>query len=171
MIKNLKEWIEKFQLSLNLTQDNICRSVEVLKEYNPKYRTREIEYYAEFLFQKATKHWNTEIALYDIIAALFSGLKLTANIFDDTVPVITELKKCGLKAAVLTNLPSSIQNICTAEELRAAGGKDAFLRLKLHYPNVCLVHLYTLQGAIDDVEYYQSGTLWNGEDREGKKED
>ena len=35
-------------------------------------------------------------------------------------------------------------DICTAEELRQTGSKEAFLRLKLRYPNVCLVHLYTL---------------------------
>ena len=43
--------------------------------------------------------------------------------------------------------------ICSAEELVQTGSREAYLRLKLRYPNVCLVHLYTLQGAIDDVEY------------------
>lgn len=43
--------------------------------------------------------------------------------------------------------------INSAEELIKAGSKEAFFRLKLHYPNVCLVHLYTLQGAIDNIEY------------------
>ena len=33
--------------------------------------------------------------------------------------------------------------------------KKPFIRLKMRYPNVCLVHLYTLQGAIDDIEYNQ----------------
>lgn len=41
----------------------------------------------------------------------------------------------------------------SSEELIAAGAKDAFLRLKQKYPNVCLVHLYTLEGAIHDTEY------------------
>lgn len=43
--------------------------------------------------------------------------------------------------------------ISTAEELKQIGSREAFLRLKQRYPNVCLVHLYTLQGAIDDTEY------------------
>jgi DNA transformation protein len=43
--------------------------------------------------------------------------------------------------------------ICSAEELKRAGSKEAFSRLKKQHPNVCLVHLHTLQGAIDDVEY------------------
>ena len=43
--------------------------------------------------------------------------------------------------------------ICSAEELMEIGSKEAFLRLITQYSNVCLVHLYTLQGAIDQVEY------------------
>lgn len=43
--------------------------------------------------------------------------------------------------------------IRSPEELAAAGAKDAFFRLKTLYPNVCLVHLYVLEGAIRDVEY------------------
>lgn len=45
--------------------------------------------------------------------------------------------------------------ICSAEELLETGSEEAFIRLKMRYPNVCLVHLYTLQGAIDDIEYNQ----------------
>ena len=45
--------------------------------------------------------------------------------------------------------------ICTAEQLIKTGSKEAFIRLKMQYPKVCLVHLYTLQGAIDDIEYNQ----------------
>jgi len=45
--------------------------------------------------------------------------------------------------------------ITTAEELKKAGSEEAFSRLKLHYPEVCLVHLYTLEGAISDTEYNQ----------------
>lgn len=43
--------------------------------------------------------------------------------------------------------------IYSAEELKELGSKKAFIRLKMRYPNVCLVHLYTLQGAIDSIEY------------------
>lgn len=51
------------QYDLNLTEDEIALSVEILKEYNPRYRPREIEYSSEFLFQKATKHWNARLSL------------------------------------------------------------------------------------------------------------
>ena len=43
--------------------------------------------------------------------------------------------------------------IGSSEKLIEAGAKDAFLRLKQKYPNVCLVHLYTLEGAIQNTEF------------------
>ncbi len=43
--------------------------------------------------------------------------------------------------------------IQSSEKLIEVGAKDAFLRLKQKYPNVCLVHLYTLEGAIHDIEF------------------
>ncbi len=42
----------------------------------------------------------------------------------------------------------------TAEKLIQIGAKQAFLHLKQEYPNVCLVHLYTLEGAITNTELY-----------------
>ena len=41
----------------------------------------------------------------------------------------------------------------SSEKLIEAGAKNAFLRLKQKYPNVCLVHLYTLEGAIHNIEF------------------
>ena len=38
--------------------------------------------------------------------------------------------------------------IGAAEELRKAGSREAFLRLKERYPNACLVHLQALEGAV-----------------------
>lgn len=43
--------------------------------------------------------------------------------------------------------------ISSCEELMAVGSKEAFRRLKELYPNVCLVHLYCLEGAIHQTEY------------------
>ncbi|MCI8941070.1 MAG: hypothetical protein HFH12_13975 [Dorea sp.] len=44
-------------------------------------------------------------------------------------------------------------DIESSEELIETGAKDAFLKLKQKYPNMCLVHLYALEGAIHDMEY------------------
>ena len=43
--------------------------------------------------------------------------------------------------------------IGSAEELTRSGAETAFLKLKKRYPNVCLVHLYALEGAICNIEF------------------
>lgn len=43
--------------------------------------------------------------------------------------------------------------IDSSEKLIQTGSKQAFLQLKQKYPNVCLVHLYTLEGAITNIEF------------------
>ena len=45
--------------------------------------------------------------------------------------------------------------IGSAEELIQTGSREAFFRLKMRFPNVCLVHLYTLEGAITHTDYNQ----------------
>lgn len=43
--------------------------------------------------------------------------------------------------------------IDSAEKLIDMGSKQAFFQLKEVYPQVCLVHLYTLEGAIQNLEF------------------
>lgn len=43
--------------------------------------------------------------------------------------------------------------IDSAEKLIETGSKQAFLKLKEVYPQVCLVHLYTLEGAIYNIGF------------------
>ena len=43
--------------------------------------------------------------------------------------------------------------IDSPEKLMEIGAKQAFFRLKETFPNVCLVHLYALEGAITGQEY------------------
>lgn len=43
--------------------------------------------------------------------------------------------------------------IHTLEQLAEAGSKEAFFRLKTVFPQVCLVHLYALEGAIQNIEF------------------
>ena len=39
--------------------------------------------------------------------------------------------------------------------MKEIGSKDTWFRLKLKYSEICLVHLYTLEGEISDMEYNQ----------------
>lgn len=45
--------------------------------------------------------------------------------------------------------------IDSPEKLLEAGSREAFFKLKETFPNVCLVHLYALEGAVTDQEYNQ----------------
>lgn len=44
--------------------------------------------------------------------------------------------------------------IDSPEKLIELGSKQAFQKLKKAYPRVCLVHLYTLEGAVSSTEYH-----------------
>lgn len=93
-----------------LSKMEIMQSVEILKQYNPRYQPREIEYSSEFLFMEATKHWNISKPIEEIIDSFFSNMQLMAEIYEDTMLVIKELKNRNYKIAALTNLPSSMPN-------------------------------------------------------------
>lgn len=43
--------------------------------------------------------------------------------------------------------------INTAEDFIKLGSKEAFFRLKLRYPEICTVHLYALEGAVENLEF------------------
>lgn len=43
--------------------------------------------------------------------------------------------------------------IDSAEKLIETGIKQAFLNLKEKYPGMCLVHLYALEGAVQNTEF------------------
>lgn len=66
--------------------------------------------------------------------------------------VMTELKSLPNIGQELETKLKSI-GITSIEELKSEGSKTVFLKLKNKYANVCLVHLYCLQGAIDSVAY------------------
>ena len=64
---------------------------------------------------------------------------------------LTSMKNIGKE---MTNKLISV-GIETKEKLIDTGSKEAFLKIKRKYSNVCLVHLYTLEGAIQDIEFNQ----------------
>lgn len=43
--------------------------------------------------------------------------------------------------------------IDSKEKLIETGSREAFFKLKTAYPSVCLVHLYTLEGAIRNTGF------------------
>ncbi len=67
------------------------------------------------------------------------------------------LKRWKSDLSTLPNIGTELERklkvvgIETAEDLKSLGSKATFLKLKDTYPNVCLVHLQALQGAIDNL--------------------
>ena len=47
----------------------------------------------------------------------------------------------------------NLTGIESAEDLISIGSKEAYCKLKLRFPEVCSVHLYALQGAIDNIDF------------------
>ncbi|NLY21062.1 MAG: hypothetical protein GXZ08_07260 [Tissierellia bacterium] len=64
-----------------------------------------------------------------------------------------------MKLNLLVNIGTEMERklnsigIYSSEELKDLGSKLTFKMLKAHYPEICLVHLYSLQGAINGVEF------------------
>lgn len=65
------------------------------------------------------------------------------------MPELTDLMNVGKDMAKKLNAVG----IDLSEKLIEIGSKQAFLQLKREFPNVCLVHLYTLEGAITNTEF------------------
>lgn len=65
------------------------------------------------------------------------------------MPELTSMKNIGREMA----RKLAAVGIDTPEKLLASGSRQAFLKLKAVWPQVCLVHLYALEGAIQDVEF------------------
>lgn len=62
---------------------------------------------------------------------------------------LTSMRNIGAEMArKLTSV-----GVDTPEKLARLGAEQVFFQLKACYPQVCLVHLYTLEGAIQDLPY------------------
>jgi len=64
-----------------------------------------------------------------------------------------------MKLVEMKNIGAEMQRklntigIHTADDLTQLGSKETFVRLKPQFPEICLVHLYSLQGAIENTDF------------------
>ena len=93
---------------LNLTDDEITRSVDILKAYNPRNSGRENEIAPEVIFADAVSGWKTKPDISKLIIDFFEGLTLDASIFDHSKDLIMECREKGLRVACLTDLPNGM---------------------------------------------------------------
>lgn len=98
--------IQKY--NCNISKEAIEKSLQMLKEFNPRVNYREVEYSAEYIFSKITEHWHIDISIQNCIETFWSGLNLRAEIYSDTMDVLQKLKEKGYVIATLTDLPNAM---------------------------------------------------------------
>ncbi len=95
-------------LQLELKDEDIAKSVELLKAYNPRINYREMEYQPEQIFQSVTAHWKSEILIDKIIYAFFESMQLSSYIYPDTLLELKKLKAQGVGIATLTDVATGM---------------------------------------------------------------
>ena len=92
------------ELSLTITENDIDKSFEVLKSYNPRINPREIDVTPEVIFSEATAHWQGKFELSDVINKFYESMNLTAYIYPETLDFLDKLKAEGYIIAALTDV-------------------------------------------------------------------
>ncbi len=98
--------IQKY--NCNVSKDAVAKSLQMLKKFNPRINYREIEYSAEFIFEKVLEHWHIDVSIQSCIEIFWSGLNLKAEVYSDTIEVLQKLREKGYVIATLTDLPSAM---------------------------------------------------------------
>jgi len=92
----------------NISKENVEKSIQLLKEFNPRVKYREVEYTAEYIFKKILEHWHIDIPIQNCIETFWDGLRLKAEIYPDTIEVLSKLKEKGYSIATFTDLPNAM---------------------------------------------------------------
>ena len=92
------------ELSLNIAENDIDKSFEVLKSYNPRINPREVDVTPEVIFSEATAHWQGKFELSKVINKFYESMNLTAYIYPETLDFLDKLKAEGYKIAALTDV-------------------------------------------------------------------
>lgn len=92
------------KLSLNIIENDIDKSFEVLKSYNPRINPLEVDVTPKVIFSEATSHWQGEFILSDVINKFYESMNLTAYIYPETLDFLDNLKAEGYKIAALTDV-------------------------------------------------------------------
>ena len=92
------------ELSLNITENDIDKSFDVLISYNPRINPREVDVTPEVIFSEATAHWQGKFELSDVINKFYESMNLTAYIYPETLDFLDKLKAEGYIIAALTDV-------------------------------------------------------------------
>ncbi|MBO7425617.1 MAG: HAD family hydrolase [Clostridiales bacterium] len=93
---------------LNIPEEKIKRSAEIMRSFNPRLTGREVEFAPEVIFGEAIADWDQKPKIGKVADDFFSGLILRPRIFEYTKNIIDLCKANGAKVACLTDLPSGM---------------------------------------------------------------
>lgn len=96
------------KLSLDISDGDIEKSVEVLKSYNPRVKYREEDVSPEVIFDDVCGHWKCTFNLEDVVDVFYRSMGLTAYIYPETIPVLEKLKAEGYIIATLTDVATGM---------------------------------------------------------------
>ena len=94
-------------LDISLNDKDIDTAVDVLRSFNPSINYREIDYSPEYIFEAATKQWQTDVPLKSIIYTFFEAMHLDPFIYPDTINGLADLRK-NYKIATLTDVATGM---------------------------------------------------------------
>ncbi len=110
-------WIDYYKIGfenvsneygLDLSDDDIAKSVEIMKAYNPRINYREKEISPCDIFKDAVSDWNTDLDINSIIESFFDGISLDTDIYDYAFGLLDDYKSKGYSIACLTDLPNGM---------------------------------------------------------------
>lgn len=104
--------------NLKLSDDDIAKSTEIMKAYNPRINYREEEISPIEIFSNAVADWNTNLDINDIIEDFFNGIELNTVIYDYTFDLLKHYKSNGYYIACLTDLPSGMPDCIFKKPLK-----------------------------------------------------
>lgn len=95
-------------LKLNLSQNDLQKSANKLKSYNPRISKREYEIKPEVIFDDIISNWKEKPDTNTVIKLFFESLSLKANLFEYSIELLKKCRNSGFKTACLTDLPNAM---------------------------------------------------------------
>lgn len=95
-------------LKLNLSENDLQESANILKSYNPRISKREYEIKPEDIFNDIISRWVEKPDTNKVIEIFFQGLSLKANIYEYSTELLKKCRSLGFKIACLTDLPNGM---------------------------------------------------------------
>ncbi len=110
-------WIEFYEkafrhvrekLRLPLTDEQLAKSLEILRSFNPKVNYREKDYSPEYIFSHVTKGWCGDFSAAEVISAFYESMALTPYIYPDSIPALERLHADGWTICTLTDVATGM---------------------------------------------------------------